>query len=77
MAILSGKNSNFNCFIESINDAWYIGIGFPEKQLVHNDTDKYNNMTATKYWTQTDLKYAKTIALTTYLSKLDKTKLLS
>ena len=51
---------------------WDTGTEVPSVELVHNATEKYNNMIAAKEWTKTDLKYAKIISLTTRLSKCER-----
>ena len=47
-AILSGKNSAFNCFIERTKDDWYTRKYFIAVDLIKNATKKYNNTVAAK-----------------------------
>ena len=74
---MSGTNSTFNRFIEMTKDDWYTGTELLLGYLIQNVTEKYNNMVAEKEWNKIDPKDAKTTALTTSLSNLDRKKLLS
>ena len=42
--ILSGPNSNSNCFSERTKVDWYTGTEVLTGYLIHNTTYKYNNM---------------------------------
>ena len=74
MGLLSGENSTFNCFIESTEDDWETGREVLSGELINNATQKCNTKVAAKEWTKTDPKDAKTLALPTRLSKLEKNK---
>ena len=43
-ALLLGPNSTFNNFIEIIKDDWDTLTEVLPGYLIHNDTEKYNNM---------------------------------
>ena len=63
--------------LKDTNNYWYTGTEVLEGDIIQNSNEKYNNMVSSKYWTKTDPKDAKTLALTTCFSGLEKTKLLS
>ena len=46
--LFSGKNSIFNRFIEIMKDDRDTVIEVPEKELIQNADEKYNNMLASK-----------------------------
>ena len=72
--ILSGPKSTLNNFIEIRNNYWDAVTEVPSPEIIYNATEKYNNMLASKYWTKTDPKDGKTLALSTHMSKLEKDK---
>ena len=70
--LLSGKKSTFNSFIENNKDDWDTGREVISVELIHNGTEKYNNMTAAKEWTKTQPKDDNIIAKTACIYDLDK-----
>ena len=67
----------FNHFIEITKDNCDTGTEVPDRELIQNYTNKYNNMLSENLYTKTYPKDAKILALTTCLTKLYKTSLLT
>ncbi len=75
-ALQSGKNHEFNSYIQRINDDIQSGIGIHKdispEDLIQAARSKYNNMVEDKSWGKVDPKDAVIMALTTKLSALEK-----
>ena len=70
MDSLSGPKSTSNCLVESSNYYWDTGSEVLDGDIINNNTEKYNNMVATKECTKTDTNDSKILALTPFFSKL-------
>ncbi len=75
-ALQSGKNHEFNSYIQRINDDIQSGIGVHKsitpEDLIQAARSKYNNMVEDKSWGKVDPKDAVIMALTTKITALEK-----